>query len=339
MLARFVLPAVALALLSSAANAARLAVVGVADVDGDTTRIVAIDLDDAAQPLHDVGVLTHAAGDTPTGVLVDDRRLAYVLPDDGTLILRDLRDGSDRALFSGAQKNQRPLVVGGHVYAVRADGAEHFAVVRAALETPSTAPFDVVGRLRAGWLAPVAGSDGVVRLLAFDEGGKHDGFRLLLLDGDRLRSDHWLGVGTFRRAVARADHTILIERENVVDGRARSTLLALTHAGEKAITTGLPGLSPVVVDKVAAAASGDKDGSIVVDVGDGSGFGRWPGARVGVARPQALTSDGAVVVVVVDRGQALPAELWALTKQGGRALLPAKPRQVVTVYGISGGWR
>jgi hypothetical protein len=84
----------------------------------------------------------------------------------------------------------------------------------------------------------------------------------------------------------------------------------------------------------AAAASGRKDGSIVVD--DGTGFVRWPGARVGIARPQTMTADGAVLVVaLVDRGAALPAELWALHTGGGALLLAPPVGDVVTVYGIN----
>ena len=348
---------VILLLSASTALSAPRVVIGVADVDGDATALLAVPLGKGeARP---VGSLRHPRGDTPIGVLVDDDRLAVVMPAHGDLVLKHLVTGEEHTLATGLMRNQRPQLLltprGPGLVAVRAgDGDDAFDVVGIA-PIDDRAGVDVLTSVTAGWLSlvPVAVPSSTVTastaLLSFDTPKARGIAQLQRLSGDGHVVDGVpLGTGSFRNGVARLDGSLLIEREGD-DGHVgprRSSVVAVPAdardlKGAQTVTTGLAGLSPIVSGARAAMATGSKDGSILVDVGDGRGFSRWPGARVGQARPQFISEVGGeiVVVVLVARGQQLPSELWALTKKGGRLLLAPPSGRVITVYGVSGAAR
>ncbi len=341
------------ALASAAADAApRAVIVGVAAVDGDVTHLLAIDLDVAAPP-RALSSLQHPAGDTPTGIVVDDLHLAAVLPAHGDLVLHHLKSGEAQILATGLMKNQRPQRVmtpgGVGLVAVRAAGEGAFDVVNIAPLNDS-AGVEVIASLAADWLTPVPNSTTTTAttttttatFLAFKDGVS----RVVALDlpaAVGLRDVVIVGTGGFRTGAQRADGSVVIEQQLDGADALRGTLLAVpakSVGSASVVVTGLAGLSPVVAGTRAAASTGNKDGSIVVDSGDGRGFVRVAGGRVGIARPQAITSSGDVVVVVsVARGQQLPAELWLVTNKGARLLLAAAVGSVVTVYGITGAPR
>lgn len=308
-----------LLLLSPVSARAAQVVVGVAGVDAATTRLLAVDLETSQQQV--LGQVTHVAGATPNGSLLSDGRLALVMPDDGRIIFVDTATGQlidTRAL--DLARNQRPQQVGAELVAVRqrSGRAEVIALDRA------HRVFDV----DTPWLSTVAGSTTV-----FLGSGNGVGERIEWRAGRVER--RVLGAGAFRQPTLRADGRLLVEHQAPTATRAQ--LLQLSPTGgvddAKVVVEGLAGLSPIANGTRAAAASGRKDGSIVVD--SGNGFSHWPGARAGIARPQALTAAGVVVVVaLVDRGASLPAELWALTSTGGVLLLAPAAGDVVTVYGI-----
>ncbi len=376
-----------MALLALPTSAARFVIVGVAGIDDRATRLQAIDLDsraaDGSAVAFDVGVLHHGVGDTPTGVLVDDRRLAVVSPRDGELRLFDLHSHDERSLAVGLMRNQRPLVTTTKtatgtprtkLIAVRPAANGTFEIVAVGVDLEVDGGKNDSGKNSSGnnnsiaddgedavavlahtapsaWITPVpraasASAVASAATLSFITIDNSSDARLVEVAGTRLKTRTLLGAGVFRGAVLRADDRLLVERERHDDG-GKATVLQLTVASsskvrEQQIVTGLPGLSPAVAAARAAASTGNKDGSIVVDDGlaASGGFVRWPGARVGVARPQAVTADGDIVVVTaIFRGQSLPQELWALTPKGGHALLTPKAGTVVTVYGISGGFR
>lgn len=348
---------VTLLLASSTALASAHVIVGVAEVDGDTTTLLSIPLSatllskggDAQQ----VGTLLHPRGDSPIGVLVDDDRLAVVLPAHGDLVLKHLKTGEEHTLATGLMRNQRPTLLtttrGPTLVAVRAAGPAFDVVGIAPIN--DSAGVDVLVSITSGWLsivpvaAPTTALSTSTALLSFDAPTARGGAQLKHLGSDgRLVDGVELGTGIFRNGVMRTNGTLLIERESDDGiGQRRSSVLAVTDTLKRAktLTTGLAGLSPVVAGARAAMSTGSKDGSILVDGGDGRGFVRWPGARVGQARPQTISDVGDVVVVVVlvARGQQLPSELWALTKQGGRLLLAPTAGRVLTVYGVSGAAR
>lgn len=303
--------------LTSTARASDV-VVGVASVEGRSTRLLAIDLHTAK---HDVlGELQHVAGATPTGTLLRNGQLAVVMPDDGRLLLVDTataRVVETRAL--DLARNQRPQHDSKHIVAVRQQ-AGHPVVVDV---TTGAQVFSV----DVPWLSVVAGSTSV-----FLTSGTGTSERLDWRAGTITR--RVLGAGAFRNAAVRSDGSLLVDVQQPNSPRAQLVQIPADGSIDtaKVIAEGLPGFSPVVLGVRAAAASGRKDGSIVVD--DGTGFVRWPGARAGIARPQAIADDGAVVALV-DRGAALPAELWLLTKNNGTLLLAPAAGDVVTVYGIA----
>lgn len=306
----------------------------------------------------------HGRGFVPAGVLIDDHRLALTVARasarDGSLVVVDLRTCAQRELLDAVVVGQAPLVVDGRLVVVRQiEPGVAGALFDVVAVDPQSDSVEVLASREALWVTAARGGRTLdeVRFLVGEGGaaGANDGvFHVDALGvasgvaggvaSGGLVVDVELGRGVFRSPVVLAGGGWLVE---VDDGSSPAVGRAVGRAGlrdrtGKVLVRGLAGLSPVVAAAGGAswaAGSGRKDGSVVVD-----GVERASG-RAGVARPLLLHDD--VVIAQLDRGAALPIELWAIPPPASKAssapssldqprrLLPPRPRTAVVVYGAT----
>lgn len=326
---------------SSSARAERSVVVGTTGVDDDHTTLWRVPVDTASSPPTTLGAITHRAGYAPVGVVMNDDLVALVVETgstrDASLVLYELASQQQRLIVDEVVPRQPPVRAGQTVQLTRhyPQGSEHPAkgtdgevfeivdvdVLTGQLQVHSTMP--------AGWLTPVRAADGpsgrALRLIG-------DAFDVVDVDHPTVAIAH-LGAGVFRQPVMVGAH-LVVERG---DPKAPHRASLVRWRDNTTLLTGLAGFHALpLTDTALLAGNGRKDGGLVrVDVDTGK---QQPiaGARAGVAAPLLVHDD--VAVVWIDRGQALPGELWSmpLTTDAPRArrLLPATPRTAVTVYGV-----
>lgn len=336
-------------------------VVGEGDIDGRATGIVALLPDGTRRSL---GVEVHRPGRLPPGVLdpVDGRTLALtVLTERGEgaqVVILDVVTGGRRVVGDGAIALQAPVLLEDAVLFVRADERPErstFDVLRVprAGADPGAAPgadpegaAEVVASTTGAWLTPVAGAPG--RFLHLDEAGQH---RIVTLAAARLEPIVALGRGRLRAPVL-VGQRVFFER---VGDKGSEIVEATVPGGRRVLARGLPGMDPLLVPVAAVPGTSATSTPVVVhgtgekraglqvlrldETGRLDKEDRLDGGRAGVATPRAAARAGDAVLVVVwlDRGRALPGELWLWsTAAAPRRLLAPRPGLVVEVYGVVG---
>jgi hypothetical protein len=315
---------------------ANTVVVGVGDVDGSSTTISTLTLGAGAKEARATArcTLPHQRGMVPPGTLVDDQHVALTLAVGstraGAVVVVDLRDCTQRELVDEVIPQQAPLVVDGHVIAVRQLDPDRAGATFDVVSVPlSGGPTEVLASRQALWVTPARGASSTseLRFLIGEGAGDSNGdtpspddgrFHLDHLEHGDFQQDIDLGRGVFRSPLATGEL-------EVEDGKHA----VLRDARGKVLVRGLPGLSPIRAGQTLATSTGKKDGTILLN-----GLERKSG-RAGIARPQAISTAGGVVVVVVwiDRGASLPGELWSIGAKTSTRLLPPKERTAVMVYG------
>lgn len=320
-------------------------VLGVSTIDGTATEITAL-LPDGGQRL--LAEEAHDRGIVPKGTLTRDGRLVLAVQPRGaegaSVVVLDLASGARRVEGQRAIASQAPLVV-------EDAGGEAVVFVRAH-ETPARSTFDVV-RARGGqaeviastdaaWLAPVATSSVPAdRFLRIEPSGAAS---VVHVDKDALVKDIDVGKGPVRLPLlvpsSEGGGRVLVER---VLPDASEVVDATTGA---VVARGLGELRPLALgDGRVVVGAGTKRAGVRVLRLDARGRVQkdelLPSERAGVATPlaAALVDGRPVVVAWLNRGQALPGELWLFTSGSARALLPARAGVAVEVYGVvtSGG--
>ena len=330
-------------LLLALSVAARV-LVGVGDVDGTATVIGTA----APHPELSEGHLTpictvnHRRGFVPEGVVVDDHRVVFAVAADSgrdaDVVVLDLLTCGLRTLTDEAIPLQAPVVIDDHGKKVvvvvkqidpQREGAR-FEIVAVDVDDAKSAK--VLTARDALWITPVRGAKslGELRFLVGDGDGE---FHVDKIDNGDLAIDVAVGKGVFHSPVL-VSNALLIEKQS--DKEPKKAVLI--DKGGNVVAGGLAGLSPVVDGAHLAYGNGKKDGGVVKD-----GVARR-GSRAGIARPQLLAGDD--VVFWLDRGAALPGELWLSQapvtttqkpdKKVKRAvqLLPATKGKAVKVYGV-----
>jgi hypothetical protein len=336
-------------------------VVGTTGLEDAHTSVATIVVVDGRARRAEIGSVSHRAGYAPVGAIADRRQLVLSVqegsPNDARVVVLDAA-GRSRTLVDHAVPGQTPLtgLLAGRPVAV---------VVRELDATPAGATFDVVrfvlrhdddpaatddereilASRHALWVTPVRGSLTPLRMLVKD--GVKDGAKDGAAHIDVVGDGGWhtllaLPPVPSRRPVVVGDE-LWIEQDESPERRGRATVRAFVfgdaHARDDVLVRGLAGLSPVVHGGVVATGTGRKDGTLLV----GTGAERKRPilverriGRAGVARPQAVSASGEVVVWL-DRGAAHPGELWwvpASTSAAPVLLLAPAPRTAVSVYGV-----
>lgn len=321
-------PVLSLLAAAAAPFPAGSVVVGISSVAGTRTELVALLPDGHRRPL---GEETHRSGFLPRGQLDGDTLvLAVRAPghDDADVVTRKLPEGNRRMVARGAHFLLGPVVHGDDVLFLRAfekPGASTFDLVRArrgAEEVLASGP--------AAWMQPVRGS--------------HDRFLRIGLDGgtalvdDNLHMVLPIGASPLRSPAL--VHGSLVVEHGLADERAE-----VIHVPSGAVLArGLRGMDPLALPDGSGRlvmGAGGKRAALVVARLDNQKLAdpvTLAADRAGVASPlAAAVVDGAPVVVAwLDRGRALPGELWLFTMRGARALLPPTTGLAVEVYGVVG---
>jgi hypothetical protein len=320
--------AISLALLA-APHPAGSVVLGVSTIEGTETEILVVTPRGEREVL---GTLTHARGHIPKGILAGDRVLTVArVPDDAGGVLEEtlLSTGARRVLLTNVLATQAPsLDDTQRVLAVRQDAERTFSIVRA--DDAKT-----LARVTASWLTPARGSPGAFLVI---DGART---RLSILAERGLEDTVVLGEGPVRSAVlTRAGFAIERARAG---GRADLVMAGRSQAAKHdVVRAGLAGMDPLPCGEDIVVGSGEKHATLLLlrRVGDTHvKRARLTADRAGVATPRACAMvDGAVVAVAwLDRGAALPGELWRFTPAGASALLAPQTGAAVEVYGVIGG--
>jgi hypothetical protein len=350
--------------------------IGVAPLSAAQTAMHALTVEGGIVRSRTVGHVDHRAGFVPVGAIADDRHLVLSVQDgatrDARVVVVDAA-GRQRTVLHEAVPGQAPLagVVDGRPTAIvvrefaPTPAGSTFDVVRLALEEDDTM-LEVLASRRALWVTPVRGTLVPPLLLVKDgvDPGTPDGSDDGAAHIDRLDDGVWHAAISLPRAPVRSpvalvdqvDVDVAVEVDDSVGRPGRASLQLFEPGDKRASSTplvvGRSGLSPVVAGTVLAVGTGRKDGSLLV--------GRLPAAetapagtavagtaaplqfvprsvgRAGVARPQAVTAAGDVVVWL-DRGAAWPGELWwlpAAPSSKAVPLWPAVARTAIAVYGV-----
>jgi hypothetical protein len=351
-------------------------IVGVAGVNDRATNLYVLTVRNRETRREDAGVVAHQPGMVPAGVVVDDHRLLLSVQDgstrDARIVVHDA-GGTQRSVLDEAIPGQAPLVAmrDGHTFAwvVReldpTPAGSTFDIVRIDFDDPA-AHREVVASRRALWVTPVRGSllppcgplgalheeCAPLRMLVKDDAGSGvDGAAHIdVIDAGAFQPSLALPRVPARSPVA-AGGRVWLEVNDVLAGRGRAALRVFAPTKPQdpgvVVVRGLAGLSPVARGNTLAVGTGRKDGTVKVGsvgvddevVVDGGGLAaallERPIGRAGVARPQAVTSAGDVVVWL-DRGAALPGELWWVPAPptAPTLLLAPPPRTALVVYGV-----
>jgi hypothetical protein len=332
--------AVLAALAAAAPLPAGAVVLGLSSIEGTSTALVALLPDGTRLTL---GEESHRAGFAPRGALAQDgspRLVLAVVPEGAAaadVVVLELLEPAARALWGrGAVPLQPPFLLNDDAIFVRA------------AESPAGSTFDVV-RARRGeeevltsttgsWLTPVRGAAGLYLLI--DERGDAslvdtDLRRVAAIGKERVRSPAVIGG---QRGGARGG-ALIVER------RAGARAEVIDVLSGDVLAAGLPGMDPMALGDRLFFGAGEKRAAIrVLRAGRGQKLveeAPLSSERAGVASPRAaaLVKGAPHIVAWLDRGQALPGELWLFSPQGARALLTPAPGEVVEVYGVIGDRR
>lgn len=357
------LPALAaLSTLAVAALPPGTVVVGLGDVEGTSTEIVAILPDGRRQTL---GLEAHDAGMIPAAALAPHGdTLALAVKEPGAaaarVVVLDLAAGTRRIVGEGAIPGQAPVLDGTalvYVRALEAPERSTFDVVRVAdiidvVDRTRAVEEEIVASTTGAWLAPLRGAPGHFLLVAED--GEHSLVALTSPAGGALEPLVSLGKGRFRSPVV-VGRSLWLERAS----RTGADIVAGTLDGERQVLRrGLPGMDPLLVGGTTSGAAvvfgaGTKRAGVRVLFVDSEGEARkeqlLDGGRAGIATPRAaaMIDDLPVIVAWLSRGHALPGELWLFGQGKPRRLVEPRAGLAVEVYGIVGspqattrrGWR
>lgn len=293
-------------------------VVGVSTIDGTATELTALSPSGEREL---VGVVEHARGRLPRGLLLDHRLLLVTAVDDGAAAVLEelsLDDGSRRVLADRARAAVPPTVDRtGAVLFVRQPAEGRFELVRARDGA-------LLARVDAAWVQPLRGGGGAV--LVVERAG---GARVAEPAGGTLVTLAELGKVTARSPAVVAGR-VLVEIA-LADGRAR----VLDATRGRVLRDGLAGMDPLALDgRTVSYGAGTKAAAIVVD--DGRAPRTLSAPRAGVAHPLAgaVVNGRAQVVAWLDRGAALPGELWRFSDDGAERLLEPAVGVALEVYGV-----
>jgi len=337
---------------------AHAVLVGTASIDDTTTTLQVLTVQDGVARRAEAGVVAHQRGVVPVGAVVDDHRVVLSVQDgsarDARVVVHDA-GGAQRTLLHEAAPGQAPLVavVDGRAVAfvVReldpTPAGSTFDVVRVELDDPA-AEREVVASRRALWVTPVRGAVEPLRLLVNpDAGSGVDGAAHIdVVDAGGLQPSLALPRVPVRSPVA-VGGRLWLEVDDALAARGRAALRVFAptqpHEQGAVVVRGLAGLSPVARGDTLAVGTGRKDGTVLVGRVEDVDERRRPArgllerrtGRAGVARPQGVTAAGDVVVWL-DRGVALPGELWWVPAPPSppTLLVAPPPRTAVVVYGV-----
>ncbi|MBI1948198.1 MAG: hypothetical protein HYS27_21085 [Deltaproteobacteria bacterium] len=310
-------------LLATAPLPAGTVVFGLSSVDGTTTELTALAPSGERELL---AVVEHARGRLPKGLLLADRLvLVTAVADDARGVLEEVRlhDGARHLLGGGVLADHALAAVppsvdrAGAVLFVRQPAPERFEVVRAADGA-------VLARADAAWLQPARGRPGAFLLV--ERGG---GARLVELSTAGLHTVEALGKGTLRSPAVMGK--LLVVELAMAKGRAR----VLELPSRRVLREGLAGMDPLLLDDATVAfGAGTKAAAVIVD--DGRAPRTLSAPQAGVAHPLAgaMVGGRAHVVAWLDRGSALPGELWRFSDDGAVRLLEPAVGVAVEVYGV-----
>jgi hypothetical protein len=341
---------------------------GVSTANGTSTDVTAFFPDGTKRVLF---VEEHAAGIVPKGTLSQGGNawttiLALAVQRDGaegaSVVLRDanarrlvvgqraIASQAPRILSSMDANQAAPMRLSATwVRAAEQPARSTFDVVHTLLEDVPAAPLreplvteEVVASIEGAWLSPIEERDdrSAWRFVHITAKGAHRVVRLDGLDDATLDVERELGKGPMRLPALIAPFA-LVERPL---GKGRARLVALEGAApsrERILREGIAGMDPLAAGGVVVAGAGTKRAAVVVfepKVSARGGPVVWNEreihfGRAGVATPLAASSvlGETVVVARLDRGRALPQELWLVDKNGARALATSG---VFEVYGI-----